>query len=73
MGQEQSYLSTWAADLVEAGGTLGMEEWLAGEEGKASCHSDYVDPDSAKKIQSENLVQLNTAPAHNIPTHDPLI
>ena len=46
---------------------------VAGEEGKASCHSDYVDPDSAKKIQSENLVQLNTAPAHNIPTHDPLI
>ena len=35
MGAEQSYLSTWATDLVEAGGTMGMEEWLAGEEGKA--------------------------------------
>ena len=43
------------------------------EDGKASCHSDYVDPDAAKKIQSDNLVQLNTAPAHNLPSHDPLI
>ena len=43
------------------------------EDGKASCHSDYVDPDEAKKIQGETLVQLNTAPAHNLPSHDPLI
>ena len=43
------------------------------EDGKASCHSDYVDPDSAREIQGETLVQLNTAPAHNLPSHDPLI
>ena len=40
---------------------------------KASCHSDYVDPDEAKKLQGDSLVQLNTAPAHNLPSHDPLI
>ena len=46
---------------------------LGAEEGKASCHSDHVDPEEAKKLQGEQLVQLNTAPAHNLPTHDPLI
>ena len=25
---------------------------------KADCHSDYVDPDAAKKLQAEELVQL---------------
>jgi len=40
---------------------------------KASCHSDFVDPDSARRVQEERLVQLNTAPAHNLPTHDPVI
>ncbi|MEE2681174.1 MAG: phosphomethylpyrimidine synthase ThiC [Planctomycetota bacterium] len=40
---------------------------------KASCHSDFVDPDEAKRLQGESLVQLNTAPAHNLPSHDPLI
>ncbi len=40
---------------------------------KASCHSDYVDPDTAKKLQTEKLVPLNTAPAHNLPTHDSII
>ena len=43
------------------------------EDGKASCHSDYVDPDEAKRIQGETLVQLNTAPAHNLPSHDPIL
>jgi len=42
----------------------------AGNGEKAACHSDYVDPEDAKKIQEkktgEKLVQLNTAPAHNI-------
>jgi len=41
--------------------------------GKASCHSDYVDPDSAKVVQGEHLVQLNTAPAHNLSSHDSVI
>ncbi len=40
---------------------------------KASCHSDFVDPDQAQQAQSEVLVQLNTAPAHNIATEDRLI
>ena len=41
--------------------------------GKASCHSDYVDPETAQRVQGQQLVQLNTAPAHNLPTHDPLL
>jgi len=44
------------------------------EEGaKASCHSDYVDPEEAQRIQSGKLVQLNTAPAHNLPSQDSVI
>jgi len=41
--------------------------------GKASCHSDYVDADGAKEIQRDTLVQLNAAPAMNVPTHDSVI
>ncbi|MCA9282076.1 MAG: phosphomethylpyrimidine synthase ThiC [Phycisphaerales bacterium] len=41
--------------------------------GKASCHSDYVDPEEAKRIQESKLVQLNTAPAHNIPSGDRVV
>jgi phosphomethylpyrimidine synthase len=40
---------------------------------KLSCHSDYVDPETARRLQKEKLVQLNTAPAHNLPAHDPLV
>ena len=25
---------------------------------KASCHSDYVDPETAKRVQAERLVQV---------------
>jgi len=46
---------------------------VGADEGKASCHSDFVDPDSARRVQGEQLVQLNTAPAHNLPSHDPVI
>ncbi len=42
-------------------------------EGKASCHSDYVDPDAARRVQESKLVALNSAPAHNVPGHDPVI
>ncbi len=42
-------------------------------EAKPSCHSDYVDPETARKKQSEQVIQLNTAPAHNLPSHDPII
>ncbi|MDF1809343.1 MAG: phosphomethylpyrimidine synthase ThiC [Phycisphaerales bacterium] len=45
----------------------------ADEGEKASCHSDYVDPDSAQQVQGEVLVQLNTAPAHGIASDDRLI
>ena len=44
-----------------------------GEEEKPSCHSDYVDDETAKRLQEEKLVQLNTAPAHNLPKHDSVI
>ncbi len=40
---------------------------------KGSCHSDYVDPETAKSVQGEKLVQLNTAPAHNLSVHDSVI
>ena len=41
--------------------------------GKAACHSDYVDADEAKHLQSEVIIQLNTAPAHNLASEDRLI
>lgn len=44
----------------------------ATDAGKASCHSDFVDADEAKQLQSEVLVQLNTAPAHNLASEDRL-
>ena len=47
------------------------------EEGKANCHSDYVDDDEAKRIQREalggELVQLDTSEAHNLPKSDRVI
>lgn len=42
-------------------------------EGKASCHSDYVDPETAKKVQREVLVQVDVRPALGISKHDPLV
>ncbi|MBX3354229.1 MAG: phosphomethylpyrimidine synthase ThiC [Phycisphaeraceae bacterium] len=45
----------------------------ADQGGKASCHSDFVDPEEAKRVQLQKLVPLNTAPAHNLPTHDPIL
>ena len=45
----------------------------AKDEGKAACHSDFVDPEEAKKVQAEVLVQLNTLPAHNLAGGDRLI
>tara|TARA_R110000868_G_scaffold226872_1_gene479788 strand:- start:319103 stop:321130 length:2028 start_codon:yes stop_codon:yes gene_type:complete len=46
---------------------------VGAEEGKASCHSDYVDDDAALEKQGTVLVQLNTAPAHGISSEDRLI
>jgi len=33
---------------------------------KPACHSDYADDDQAKRVQTERLVQLDTAPAHKV-------
>jgi phosphomethylpyrimidine synthase len=70
-------------EILERRGVLSPEEIhrlasktrqaVGADEGKASCHSDYVDPDSARQVQGDRLVQLNTAPAHNVPTHDSVI
>jgi phosphomethylpyrimidine synthase len=70
-------------EILERRGVLSPEEIhrlasktrqaVGADEGKASCHSDYVDPQSARQVQGERLVQLNTAPAHNVPTHDSVI
>jgi phosphomethylpyrimidine synthase len=70
-------------EILERRGVLSPEEIhrlasktrhaVGADAGKASCHSDYVDPDAARRVQGEQLVQLNTAPAHNVPTHDSVI
>ena len=41
--------------------------------GQASCHSDFVSEDEARQMQKDSLVQLNTAPAHNVNTDDRII
>ena len=61
---------------AEAGSDIGAEidaEIGALRSSRLSCHSDYVDAESARKIQQERLVTLNTAPAHNVPSHDSVI
>jgi phosphomethylpyrimidine synthase len=40
---------------------------------KASCHSDYVDPDTARKVQEEKLVQVDIRPALGISKKESLI
>jgi len=47
----------------------------ADDQGKAACHSDYVESDEEAKAlqQRQGLVQLNTAPAHNLPSEDRLL
>ncbi len=45
----------------------------AKRDAKLSCHSDYVDPETAKQIQRETLVQLNTSEANNISKRDSVI
>ncbi len=44
-----------------------------GTAAKPSCHSDYVDPETAKKVQREKLVQLDVRPALGISKEDSLI
>jgi phosphomethylpyrimidine synthase len=55
-------------EILEKRGVLSPEEIhklasktkkaVAGDDGKASCHSDYVDDGAAERIQAERLVQL---------------
>ena len=40
---------------------------------KPACHSDLSNNNEAKEIQEEKFVPLNTAPAHNVPTHDSIL
>jgi len=40
---------------------------------KAVCHSDVTDEQTAKTLQTQKLVQVNTLPAHGISKHDSLI
>jgi phosphomethylpyrimidine synthase len=46
---------------------------VGAEAGKASCHSDYVDPDTAQKVQREVLVQVDVRPALGIAKEDRLV
>ena len=61
-------------DMDEASGTAASAASDRRTNGapKPSCHSDFVDPDTAKQMHNE-LVQLETAEAHNVPKHDSVI
>ena len=70
--------------ILEARGVLSPEEIhkLANKvkgtveakpDGKANCHSDYVDADAAKEMQGDVLVQLDTSEAHGIRKEDSVI
>ncbi|MEO1535255.1 MAG: phosphomethylpyrimidine synthase ThiC [Planctomycetota bacterium] len=41
--------------------------------GKASCHSDFVDADEAKRMQSDELVQVDVRPALGIAKEDRVV
>ncbi len=45
----------------------------AKDEGKAACHSDYVDDDEARKLQGATLVQVDVRPALGIAKDDRLV
>ncbi len=69
-------------EILEKRGVLSPDEIhaLAAKENgkkasKLSCHSDFVDAEEAKRLQrdAKKFVPLNTAPAHNVPTHDSII
>ncbi|MEX2218305.1 MAG: phosphomethylpyrimidine synthase ThiC [Phycisphaerales bacterium] len=82
--RKSAALTTEQEDILAKRGVLSPEEIHAlasktrkavGAEGgaKASCHSDSVDADAARRVQGEVVVKLNTAPAHNVPKHDSVI
>jgi phosphomethylpyrimidine synthase len=45
----------------------------ADDQGKLSCHSDYVDPATAKQLHTQALVQLDVRPAMGISKDDRVI
>ncbi|MEO0511562.1 MAG: phosphomethylpyrimidine synthase [Planctomycetota bacterium] len=45
----------------------------ADDDGKASCHSDYVDADAAKAMQDGTLVQVDVRPALGIAKEDRVV
>ncbi len=61
-------------EILEKRGVLSPEEiHKLASKGKAECHSDQVDSEEAQTIQGEEIVQLNTAPAHNLSSEDRII
>ena len=57
---------------------LGTGHQASGEESKLSCHSDYVDPETAKDMQAQKagrevLVQLDVRPALGIGKEDRVV
>jgi phosphomethylpyrimidine synthase len=44
-----------------------------GEAGKADCHSNYVDADEAKRLQTQRLVQVDIRPAMGIGKDDRVV
>jgi phosphomethylpyrimidine synthase len=76
-------LTTEQQEILSRRGVLSPEEIhrlasktrkaVGAEAAKASCHSDYVDPDTAQRVQQERLVQVNVAPAFNIPSGDRIV
>jgi phosphomethylpyrimidine synthase len=69
-------LSHEQQEVLAKRGVLSPEEIhaLAHKGKKAACHSDVVaDADEAKRVQSAQLVELNTNPAHNLSSHDSVI
>ena len=81
--ERSAALTPEQAEILERRGVLSPDEIHAlasktrkavhTEGGKASCHSDRVDANAARREQESQLVSLNTAPAHNLPSHDPIV
>ncbi|MFN9992519.1 MAG: hypothetical protein ACK54H_04175, partial [Phycisphaerales bacterium] len=43
------------------------------DDAKLSCHSDYVDPETAKRMHAQTLVQLDVRPALGIAKEDRVV
>ncbi len=69
--------------ILEQRGVLSPEEvhrlasktrkTMKGDKEKASCHSDYVDDEGAKRQQAETLVSIDTSEAHGLRKGDSII